>query len=135
MASEAADFAGASWQTYATVPMFRLSVGSGARKIYFKVKDDSIGEESPAVSSTIALGGPGFAVAAWGFNVQGECNVPMPNSGFVAVTAAGNHSLGLKSDGTILAWGSNGSGQCDVPAPNGDFVAVDGSTHSLVVSS
>jgi len=34
------------------------------------------------------------------------------------------HSLGLRSDGTIVAWGTNSYGQCDVPAPNADFVAV-----------
>ena len=46
------------------------------------------------------------------------------------------HSLGLKSDGTIVAWGHNGSGQCNVPAPNADFVAVaGGGYHSLGLKS
>jgi len=34
------------------------------------------------------------------------------------------HSLGLKSDGTIVAWGDDSYGQCNVPVPNADFVAV-----------
>jgi hypothetical protein len=63
---------------------------------------------------------------AWGSNGSGQCDVPAPNAGFVAVAGGGYHSLGVKSDGTIVAWGYNGDGQCDVPAPNADFLAVSG---------
>jgi hypothetical protein len=59
-----------------------------------------------------------------------------PNSGFVAVAAGGYHSLGRKSDGTVVAWGRNDYGQCDVPAPNSGFVAVSGGDcHSLGLKS
>ena len=61
---------------------------------------------------------------AWGDNVDGQCNVPAPNTGFVAVSAGYWHSLGLKANGTIVAWGANWNGQCNVPSPNADFVAV-----------
>lgn len=65
--------------------------------------------------------------------------MPAPNSGFLAVAAGGEcyhddwgHSLGLKSDGSIVAWGSNHHGQCNVPAPNSGFLAVAaGHAHSL----
>ena len=40
-----------------------------------------------------------------GYNNYGQCNVPSPNTGFVAVAAGGYHSLGLKEDGSIVAWG------------------------------
>jgi len=44
----------------------------------------------------------------------------------------GGHSLGGRSDGTIVTWGWNIYGQCDIPAPNADFVAVAaGGNHSL----
>ncbi|HPS02377.1 MAG TPA: InlB B-repeat-containing protein, partial [Candidatus Sumerlaeota bacterium] len=67
---------------------------------------------------------PSGVVVAWGDNGSYQCNVPSPNSGFVAVAGGTFFSLGLKSDGSIVAWGSNDSGQCDVPLPNRDFVAV-----------
>src|SRR5512136_2040726 len=35
------------------------------------------------------------SIAAWGSNDRGQCNVPAPNSGFVAVAGGGHHSLGL----------------------------------------
>jgi len=71
-------------------------------------------------------------VVAWGDSFYGQCDVPLPNSDFVAVAGGRYHSLGLKSDGTITAWGYNNFGQCDVPSPNTDFVAVAGGRyHSL----
>jgi len=63
-------------------------------------------------------------IVAWGLNDQGQCSVPAPNSGFIAISAGWNHSLGLKSDGTIVAWGRNDYGQCNVPAPNSGFIAI-----------
>jgi hypothetical protein len=62
--------------------------------------------------------------------------VPAPNADFVAVAGGRDHSLGLRSDGTVVAWGNNGSGQCDVPAPNAYFAAVaGGGYHSLGLKS
>lgn len=36
-------------------------------------------------------------IEAWGYNNQGQCNVPAPNSNFVAVAGGGLHSLAAKS--------------------------------------
>ncbi len=58
------------------------------------------------------------SIVAWGYNRSGQCDVPAPNTGFVAVAAGTYHSLGLKADGSILAWGYNYNGECNVPAPN-----------------
>ena len=63
---------------------------------------------------------------AWGNNNEGQCYVPSPNTGFVAVAGGFGHSLGLKEDGSIVAWEWNVSGQCDVPPPNEGFIAVAG---------
>src|SRR4030042_1466732 len=66
------------------------------------------------------------SIIAWGWNYYGQCDVPWPNSGFVAIAAGWYHCLGLKSDGSIVAWGRNNDGQCDVPSPNSGFVAIGG---------
>ena len=38
------------------------------------------------------------SIVAWGNNGYGQTNVPAPNSGFVAVAAGGEHSLGLQAN-------------------------------------
>ena len=76
------------------------------------------------------------SIAAWGYNVDGQCTVPAPNADFTAVAAGYTHSLGLKSDGTIAAWGDEASGLCAVPAPNADFTAIAADNqHSLGLKS
>jgi alpha-tubulin suppressor-like RCC1 family protein len=85
-----------------------------------------------ARAGAAACGQNDGSIVAWGDNRSGQCNVPPPNSGFVAVAAGGYHSLGLKPDGSIVAWGNNYDGQCNVPPPNSGFVAVAaGDRHSL----
>jgi hypothetical protein len=62
----------------------------------------------------------------------GQCDVPEPNTGFAAVAAGSNHSLGLKANGSVVAWGRDWEGQCDVPLPNTGFIAIAaGWYHSL----
>jgi hypothetical protein len=56
--------------------------------------------------SSVALAG---SVVAWGYNYNGQCNVPLPNVGFIAISSNWYHSLGLKNDGSIIAWGSSAS--------------------------
>ncbi len=73
------------------------------------------------------------SIVAWGDNNQGQCNVPEPNTGLVAVAGGGRHSLGLKADGSIIAWGEDRG--TNVPTPNRAFVAVAaGGYHSLALN-
>jgi len=72
------------------------------------------------------------SIVAWGQNFYGQCNIPSPNSGFIAIAAGWYHSLGLRQDGSIVAWGRNDYGQCNVPEPNSGFIAIAaGGLHSL----
>jgi len=63
-------------------------------------------------------------IVAWGRNISGQCNVPIPVTGFKAIAAGGQYSVALKSDGSIIAWGRNTFGECDIPSPNSNFVAI-----------
>ena len=66
---------------------------------------------------------PGY-IKAWGDNGSGQCDVPEPNTDFIAIAAGNDHSLGLKANGSIIAWGENSYGQCNAPNPNTDFISV-----------
>ncbi len=81
-------------------------------------------------------------VLAWGNNSLGQLGdgtvlpriapVPVsglgPGSGVIAIAAGTQHSLALKSDGTVLAWGNDGSGQLG----DGSFSFTPRSSYSLV---
>lgn len=56
MASEFADFNGAAWQTYDTIPNLDLSAGNVVKTVYFKVKNES--GESPVATDDILLDEP-----------------------------------------------------------------------------
>ncbi len=49
----------------------------------------------------------------------------------IAVSAGANHTVGLRSDGTVVATGSNEDGQCDVAAWT-DIVAIDAGRYATV---
>jgi alpha-tubulin suppressor-like RCC1 family protein len=60
-----------------------------------------------------------FCAPAVGRLVSWGAGQVFPNNGptdIVAISTATDHSLALKSDGTVFAWGDNMNGQCDVPA-------------------
>lgn len=70
-------------------------------------------------------------ILGWGDQVGVDLS-----SEFMAVSAGGSHSLGLKTDGSVIAWGLNNVGQCSVPSPNTGFTAVAaGHWHSLGLKS
>ncbi len=76
------------------------------------------------------------SAVGWGYNGDGQCNVPAlpPGISYVGISAGGGHGLATRSDGSAVAWGSNFYGQCNVPAlpPGLSYVEVaGGGAHSL----
>ena len=45
-------------------------------------------------------------VIAWGDDSYGQADVPASATNVIAVAAGDRHSLGLRSDGTVVCWGS-----------------------------
>lgn len=61
-------------------------------------------------------------VAAWGYNGNGQCNVPAGTSNVVAITAGAAINAVLRADGTVVSWGPWSSG---MPADLTGVTAVD----------
>ena len=62
-------------------------------------------------------------IVAWGGNHRGQCDVPSPNDCFVDVAAGWGHSLGLRTDSSIVAWGFEWIGTFDLTVqPNAMYL-------------
>ena len=62
--------------------------------------------------------------------------MPVGLSNIVTIAAGANHSLALKSDGTVIGWGNNSGGQTNVPVGLSNVVAIAaGSYSSLALRS
>jgi hypothetical protein len=65
-ASEAADFAGAAWLSYATAPTFLLSPGNATKRVYFQARN--LAGASLVRSDTINLAEPAPALSTFAIN-------------------------------------------------------------------
>ncbi|NBP40570.1 MAG: hypothetical protein EBV34_19490, partial [Betaproteobacteria bacterium] len=75
-------------------------------------------------------------VVAWGSNLSGQTNVPAGLSGVIAVAGGRDHSLALRTNGTVVAWGGNAEGQASVPAGLTNVTAIAaGDFHSVALKS
>lgn len=90
---------------------------------------------STAIDHTLAVRADG-TVSAWGYDFDGQCDVPAGLSNVVAVAAGEFFSLALKTDGTLVAWGTDDHGQCDIPGGLTNAVSISaGHAHSVAVRS
>jgi len=75
-------------------------------------------------------------VYAWGNNDAGQTKVPSKLTTAVAVAQGVEHSLALKSNGTVVGWGGNDSGQAKPPSGLKKVVDVAaGNYHSVALKS
>ena len=79
---------------------------------------------------------PRIPIVAWGYNKAGQTTVPanLSGVGVSQVAGGGNHTVALKSDGTVVAWGSNYFGQSTVPNNlSGVIQVAAGGAHTVVL--
>ena len=70
-------------------------------------------------------------VIGWGGQV---IPIVAPGTRFTKIAAGYNHSLALKSDGTVVAWGLNTTGQTNVPPGLTNVIAISaGQTFSMAL--
>ena len=77
-------------------------------------------------------------VVAWGYNFNGQTDVPDTLKDVVAVSAGYVHSLVLLSDGTIMEWGASGWGEEQDSIGNSltSIIAISaGRDHNLALKS
>ncbi|MDI9336809.1 MAG: T9SS type A sorting domain-containing protein [Alphaproteobacteria bacterium] len=63
-------------------------------------------------------------VVGWGYNGEGQTNVPSTLKDVVQIAAGAIFSLALKSDGTLVGWGENNLGQLNFPANLNNVVQI-----------
>ncbi|MBI5768497.1 MAG: immunoglobulin domain-containing protein [Verrucomicrobia bacterium] len=99
---------------------------------YQVVATNSVG---PVTSAAVFVGvSAPTQVLAWGDNSYGQSSVPAGLTNVMAVAAGYNHSIAIKSDGTLVAWGQSSSGQTNPPGGlTGVVAAAAGSTHSMAL--
>jgi hypothetical protein len=115
-----------------------MQLGSSPRRLKRNCRS-LIGGTTVAVSMFLVLArglalaeAPAGSIIGWGDQVV----VAGLSGPFTQVAAGGEHSLGLRADGSIVAWGLNDYGQANVPAPNADFIGVAaGARHSVGLKS
>ncbi len=71
-------------------------------------------------------------VVAWGADYVKQVEVPAGLSNAVAVAAAYDHSIALKTDGTVIAWGDNTVGQTNVPPGLNSVLAIAGGEYTSI---
>ena len=54
-------------------------------------------------------------VVCWGYNADGQCDVPTDIGPAVGIAVGGFHTVALLEDGSVVCWGRNDDRQCDVP--------------------
>lgn len=100
MASESADFAGATWQPVTASLLFNLSAGTGNKTVYFKLRNGSL--ESDPVSASIDLVNYNYAPSVL-ITQYYEPDVAGQNSKYVELTNVSSNPVDMTS-WTLVRW-------------------------------
>lgn len=75
-------------------------------------------------------------VAAWGANEAGQIHLPNGVTNIRAIAAGFDHSVGLRSDGTLVAWGLSNFGSVNIPPGLSNITAISaGGYHNLALNT
>jgi alpha-tubulin suppressor-like RCC1 family protein len=75
-------------------------------------------------------------IVAWGDPSYGETNAPLTATNVIAIAGGAEHSLALRSDGTVVGWGYNAYGQTTPPAELTNAIGIAGGVYySLALKS
>jgi len=112
----------------------------GTSDLAYDTDDDGFGDgyEVRHGSSPVAANNfpSGTLLVAWGKNNRGQATEPAGLGDVIDLAAGLEHSLALRTDGTVIAWGRGDEGQTVVPAGLSSVVAVEaGDYHSLALKS
>lgn len=128
----------AAGTSYPTIMVVASVAPSASSSLTNQVTVSGSGDSNAAnnlASDVTAILARNFPMA-WGGTGFGQSTLPEDTSNIVAVSAGGQHSLALKSDGTVIAWGWNGYGQTNVPTGLSKVVAIAaGWDHSMALQS
>lgn len=90
---------------------------------------------STSIDHSLALSSNG-SVAAWGYDFDGQCDVPPGLSHVTGIAAGAFFSVALNTNGSVAAWGDNDFGQTQVPADATNIMAVSaGLAHVLALKA
>jgi hypothetical protein len=122
--------AGATSSAYTIPSAERQDVG------FYRVRVGNVDGSVISRAALLMVSSYGGVIVAWGYNDEGQTDIPAGLSGVVGVAGGYLHTVAPKSDGTVVAWGDNEFGQTDVPADLSGVVGIDaGSYHTVALKS
>ena len=124
LTSHAQSLSAVSWGGYTDFPYC-----TDAQNLAGNVKAVAVGQ-----FHTLVLGHDGIVRGFGCSPSESGCEVPPNLTGVIAISAEDNHSLALKSDGTIVGWGADDFGETVPPGNIGPVTAIaTGYWHSVAL--